>query len=146
MANYFYSLPEDLQTTILNMKTKINILDNFKMMMQKKKHFKQLQFCLYEINDEYRVDYPCYYYKNISLFRSPEIKERYNDFKEIYDDDDKSVDGFSDSLLYHVEKINALKNKYPKIIIQDLFNCIADFDLTEAKQIERIRKFLYLIS
>lgn len=146
MDNYFYSLPEDLQTMILNMNTKMNVFDNFKMMIKKKKHFEQFHWCLYQIDNEYREDYPCYYYENISRFRRPEIKERYNDFDELYDDDRKSVDGFSDWFLYRDDEINELKNKYPKIIIKDLFNCIADFDLAEAKEIERIRRFLYLIS
>lgn len=146
MDNYFYSLPEDLQTMILNMHTKMNVFDNLKMMIQKKKHFKQFQFCLYQIDNEYREDYPCYYYENESGFKCNEIKNRYNDFNELYDYDDKTVDGFSDSFLYKVEEINSLKNKYPKIIIKDLFNCISDFDLAEAKEIERIRRFLYLIS
>ena len=98
------------------------------------------------MDNKYREDYPCHYYENISSFRDLDSSYRYNDFEELYDADDKTVDGFSDMFLYCSKEIIELKNKYPPIIIEDLFNCIADFDIQEAKQIEKIRRFLYMIS
>jgi len=146
MKSYFDLLNQDLQEHIFDIKNKMNVFDNMKMMMHKKKHMQQFQFCLYQMDNKYREDYPCHYYENISSFRDSDSSYRYNDFEELYDENDKSVDGFSDQLLYCSKEIIELKNKYPPIIIKDLFNCIADFDLQEAKQIERTRRFLYLIN
>ena len=151
MKSYFDLLNQDLQEHIFDIKNKMNVFDNLKMMMHKKKHMQQFQFCLYQMDNKYREDYPCHYYENISSFRDLDYYKnissyRYNDFEELYDADDKTVDGFSDRFLYRDDEIIALKNKYPPNIIKDLFNCIADFDLQEAKQIERTRRFLYLIN
>ena len=146
MKSYFDLLNQDLQEHIFDIKTKINVFDNLKMMMHKKKHFQEFKYCLLQMNNEYRDDYPCHYYENISSFRDLDSSYRYTDFEELYDDNDKSFDGKSDRFLYRNDEIIELKNKYPPNIIKDLFNCIVDFDLQEAKQIEKIRRFLYLIS
>ena len=128
MSNYFYLLPEDLQLMIFNINKnnnkKINIFNHWRMIFLKKK--------IYHIEEER--------FGGIRFI----FAKRYDDF--IYDEEDKSVDGFSDNFLENYDKIKELKERYPEIIIKHLFNPIYDFDYEEARHIERVRRFLYRIS
>lgn len=132
MKSYFDLLNQDLQEHIFDIKNKMTVFDNMQINMNKNQHKQKFSQCFHEIWDFEKKRYS---------FNEP----RYDDFDIWYDDDTKSVTDFSDQLLYCSKEIVEIRNKYPKIVIDDLFP-IANVDLQEAKQIEKIRRFLYLIS
>ena len=139
-------LPEDLQLKILEEKEKKNIKYDFFRHIQKKifniKYKELLYDMLNDENDEYNDKYVG---RNIHIHDDFQNDILNNNRYIINLDDDLITPFRRDIYLYRKRDINLIINKYPAIIIKDLFPAYYNIDFQELQSIQLIRRFLHRI-
>ena len=142
-------LPEDLQLKILEEKEKINIKYDFFRHIQKQIHNTKLKEILYYmLNDENDDEYV-----GINILKHDDFKnDILNNNRYIISLDDELIYPFRRDIylyrkeLYRKEHIKSIINKYPPIIIKDLFPSYYNIDFDELLSIQKIRRFLHRIT
>jgi len=140
-------LPEDLQLKILEKKEKINIKYDFFRHIQKQMHNNKLKEVLYYMlsdeNDEYDNEYVGFNIERHDVFQNDIL----NNNRYIINLDDELINPFRrDIYLYRKEHIKSIINKYPPVIIKDLFPSYYNIDFDELLSIQKIRRFLHRIT
>jgi|AntRauMFilla1563_2_1112583.scaffolds.fasta_scaffold83453_2 hypothetical protein len=140
-------LPEDLQLKIIEEKENKHIKYDFFRHMQKKifniKYKELLYDMLNDENDEYNDKYVG---RNIHIHDDFQNDILNNNRYIINLDDDLITPFRRDIYLYRKRDINLIINKYPAIIIKDLFPAYYNIDFQELQSIQLIRRFLHRIT
>ena len=140
-------LPEDLQLKIIEEKENKHIKYDFFRHMQKKifniKYKELLYDMLNDENDEYNDKYVG---RNIHIHDDFQNDILNNNRYIINLDDDLITPFRRDIYLYRKRDINLIINKYPAIIIKDLFPGYYNIDFQELQSIQLIRRFLHRIT
>lgn len=141
------TLPEDLQIMILDEKEKKNIFsckyDCFHHIQKKIFHKKYKELLYYMLNDENEEKKNYYNYYNVG----DNIK-KHNNLKNnrYYLDDDLIYPFERDIFLSKKKHIETIINKYPPIIIKELYPAYYNIDFKELQSIQLIRRYLHKIT